>query len=327
MSKESQRKPRSLTTLCLKALLPQAGWRVPRNISPETLKVKNFDLLKSFSRGAAGQLWLARHQKTRELHVIKFVLKDPSGVSSWYQRETMAYENYQQLTEKNPNLVRILQAGRTDGGMWFFYVMEVADDVDNGRNIQPDSYSPRTLLEVIRQQPISWESMLEWMDGLLSGLAFLHKHLVIHQDLKPSNIIFVAGKPKLADVGLLTRVDPYSVRDSSVGTVGYMAPEPQRTFRSDIYSFGKLAYEMMTGLDRLEYPRLPDRFFKQPDRHRWMALNRIICRACEKDPQVRPANVLVLRKEIQRLASMSSRKRLFFSWFSWPVFRRAIAAN
>src|SRR5207248_1292368 len=69
-----------------------------------------------------------------------------------------------------------------------------------------------------------------------------------------SNIIFVGGVPKLADVGLGASMDATM---SFVGTSGFLPPEGSGTPQADIYSLGKVLYEISMGRDRQEFPKLP----------------------------------------------------------------------
>ena len=82
----------------------------------------------------------------------------------------------------------------------------------------------------------------------------MHRHGLVHRDIKPSNIIFVNGIPKLADIGLVARAEATL---SLVGTEGYLPPEGPGTAQADIFSLGKVLYEMATGRDRQEFPELP----------------------------------------------------------------------
>ena len=100
--------------------------------------------------------------------------------------------------------------------------------------------------------------------------------------MKPSNVIFVNGLAKLADIGLVTSVD---ATRSFVGTEGYLPPEGAGTPQADLYSLGKVLYEMSTGCDRKEFPALPPDIATRPDRDALAELNAIVVRACQLDPQ------------------------------------------
>jgi len=75
----------------------------------------------------------------------------------------------------------------------------------------------------------------------------MHSAGLVHRDIKPSNIIFVNGKPKLADIGLVVSLGDAR---SFVGTEGYVPPEGPGTIHADIYSLGKVLYEISTGQGR-----------------------------------------------------------------------------
>ena len=89
------------------------------------------------------------------------------------------------------------------------------------------------------------------------ALAFAHSHNVVHRDIKPDNVMLSAGAASVTDFGVakaLGDASPGTVTSTgvSVGTPAYMAPEqasadPGLDYRADIYAFGVLAYEMLTG--------------------------------------------------------------------------------
>src|SRR5205823_9648654 len=129
---------------------------------------------------------------------------------------------------------------------YFYYVMELADDAikppkseatpsqSSIRNsdfgfpstfdIRHSSlYVPHTLREDLRNHGrLPAERCVEIGLALTSALTHLHKQGLVHRDIKPSNIIFVSGKPKLADIGLVTEAGD---SQSIVGTEGYLPPE------------------------------------------------------------------------------------------------------
>ena len=88
---------------------------------------------------------------------------------------------------------------------------------------------------------------------LADALHYMHQHALTHRDIKPSNIIFVGGVCKLADIGLVAGFGERTF----VGTEGFVPPEGPGTPQADIYSLGKVLYEMSSGKDRMEFPEVP----------------------------------------------------------------------
>src|SRR5207253_9520827 len=101
------------------------------------------------------------------------------------------------------------------------------------RSSTPHSYTPRTLsTELARRGRLAVNECIEIGLRLASALEHLHGHKLVHRDVKPANIIFVGGVPKLADIGLVAEV---SEARSYVGTEGYIPPEGPGTVQADIY--------------------------------------------------------------------------------------------
>src|SRR5204862_7331615 len=124
-------------------------------------------------------------------------------------------------------------------------VMEVGDDARTAQNIVPEDYEPKTLRnELSARGRLPFEECLQVSLSLTSALGHLHKKGLIHRDIKPSNIIFVNGAAKIADIGLVAKIGS---SPSFVGTLGYIPPEGPGSAQADIYSLGKVMYEMSTG--------------------------------------------------------------------------------
>src|SRR5881296_927375 len=97
-----------------------------------------------------------------------------------------------------------------------------------------------------------------------------HEHGLVHRDIKPSNIIFVNGRPRLADIGLVAAA---SEAKSFVGTEGFIPPEGPGAAQADIYSLGKVLYEIATGKDRQSFPEPPTLLADFADRDRFLEFN------------------------------------------------------
>jgi serine/threonine protein kinase len=120
----------------------------------------------------------------------------------------------------------------------------------------PAGYYPRTLASDLKQRgKLPLDECIALGLSLATALEHLHGHGLIHRDIKPSNVIFVNGVPKLADIGLVAQKDSTV---SFVGTRGYFPPEGPGSAQADLYSLGKVLYEISTGLDRRRCAELPE---------------------------------------------------------------------
>jgi serine/threonine protein kinase len=195
--------------------------------------------------------------------------------------------------------VDILQVGRREQAGYFYYVMELADDQDSGQQIDPSRYVPKTLAnELARRQRLPCEECVR-IGVLLSGaLQQLHRSDLLHRDIKPSNIIFVQGIPKLADIGLVTET---TEAKSFVGTEGFVPPEGPGTPQADIYSLGKVLYEISMGRDRCRFPELPTTLAEDPEREQLLALNEIVLKACYGTVSRRYQSAEKMHADLKRL--------------------------
>jgi len=132
---------------------------------------------------------------------------------------------------------------------------------------------------------------------LASALEYLQSHRLIHRDIKPSNIIFVGDIPKLADVGLVTNVAGEGRTLTYVGTEGYIPPEGP----GDVYSLGKVLYEVAMGRDHLQFPDLPTSLVEGANPPGLLELNQIILRACESNATRRYQTATELREALLKL--------------------------
>src|SRR5690606_13420420 len=120
-----------------------------------------------------------------------------------FEREFEAVRRYEPVSRSAEGLVNVLHVGRLENDAGFYYVMELADAVDPAA----ESYRPRTLdHELATRGPLPVAECLEIATSLGRGLAALHRAGLVHRDVKPANIIFVAGRAKLADIGLVGTV-------------------------------------------------------------------------------------------------------------------------
>lgn len=242
--------------------------------------VPDHQLIRLIGEGSSGQVWLASNL-LGTYRAIK-VVHASSGNRKALEREFNGILKYEPLSRQHDGLVDILQVGYNQESGYFYYVMELADDAATGQSFDPQQYVPRTLaLHTTPRKRLPIAECVRLGATLASALGYLHRHGLIHRDIKPSNIIFVNGFPKLADVGLMIGM---AEEKAYVGTEGFIPREGAGTVHADIYSFGKVLYELSTGLDRLKYPELPHDLGTDAEDRELVQFNKIVLKACRTAP-------------------------------------------
>ena len=139
----------------------------------------------------------------------------------------------------HPNIVRVFNV--SFGDRLQYIVMEYVDGI--------------TLKEYIEQQGvINWKEAVHFMGQILAALQHAHDKGIVHQDIKPQNIMLLQdGTIKVTDFGIarFSRVDSNTTSENAIGSVHYISPEQARgemtDDKADIYSVGVVMYEMLTG--------------------------------------------------------------------------------
>lgn len=195
--------------------------------------------------------------------VYRGVLKDNStvAVKNLLNNRGQAEREFKVEVEaigrvRHKNLVRLL--GYCAEGA---HRMLVYEYVDNG-NLEQWIHG-----DVGPSSPLTWEIRMNIILGMAKGLTYLHEGLepkVVHRDVKSSNILLDRQwHPKVSDFGLakLLNSDSSYITTRVMGTFGYVAPEYASTGmlneRSDVYSFGILIMEIITGRNPVDYGRPP----------------------------------------------------------------------
>jgi hypothetical protein len=267
----------------------------------------DYELVRLIGRGAYGDVWLVRDQGGNYF-ACKVVYRESFQNNRPYEREYEGIQKFEPVSRASESQVRILHVGRRDAEGYFYYLMELADDVRPGAAIDAAAYVPKTLKsEMDGRKALPVRECIQIGLSLSAALENLHRHGLIHRDIKPANIIFVQGTPKLADIGLVTDLD---VTISYVGTEGYIPPEGPKSAQADVYSLGKVLYEISTGKDRLEFPELPENFSDLPDWETRLELNAVIIKACETDPRKRYATAQAFHDDLALLSAGKSIRRI-----------------
>ena len=248
---------------------PQTEW---------TEKFPGYTVLgEPFGEGAYGKVWLVRNalgqlQALKEIERAKFADADP------YNREFNGIRNYKPISNQHLGLLYIDHVNRNDRKGYFYYVMELGDALNPGWEEKGEPYQPSVLTSVCGQAVggrLPARECVRIGIALLEALEYLHQQGLVHRDIKPSNIVFVNGRPKLADVGLVRKTGG---EVTYVGTQFYMPPEGPGTYSADIFALGMVLYVISTGKHPRSFSELSTTLVAKPE---FMRLNEIICRACQ----------------------------------------------
>ncbi len=268
--------------------------------------VPDYELLRKIGGGGYGDVWLAR-SVTGLYRAVKIVRRDNFKDERPFLRELAGITRYQEMVAPGtPTQLALLHVGERPDEGWFHYVMELADDAENGREIDPSTYVALTLKELkARRGRLPAADSLRLAVELAQGLAVLHDLRLLHRDIKPSNIILIHGMPKLADLGLVSSSDRTL---TSVGTPDYAPPEGPGSVRADLYSLGRVLYELLTGLPAADFPRIPDDFAGRTDQRQFLELNEVLLKAGNPVPEKRYETAQAMLEDLRFIEAGGSLK-------------------
>ena len=204
-----------------------------------------YEIVSPLGAGGMGEVYRARDTRLGRDVAIKVLhpqtSADPKALARFEQEARVV------AALSHPNLVAIHDVGNVDGTM--FAVMELLEG--------------STLRDRLAAAEIGLVRAVDWALQIAQGLSAAHERGIVHRDLKPENVFITQdGNVKILDFGLARR-DPIERERGAapaptltgagmvLGTVGYLSPEQARGFpadhRSDIFAFGLVFYEVVTG--------------------------------------------------------------------------------
>lgn len=253
-------------------------------------------LLAHCGGGAFGDVYYCEDISGKKM-AVKIISKKKLG-DSW-ERELRGVSNYRKITENAPGLLQIFHVEQDDGT--FFYTMEAADSVSDSE------YIPDTLAYRLRSGAIPQDELYNILSGVFNGIKLIHDSGFAHRDIKPDNILFVKGVPKIADIGLLSSLS--TTMTQLAGTFEFIPPE-ERTAesiessscesrqRNDLYAFGKVVYCAVTGNSPHEYPSTPPDMPLTPVLKYFLRLS---FEMCTKEPEQRMDTISSVAQELSSI--------------------------
>jgi serine/threonine-protein kinase len=254
---------------------------------------ERFTLLEKVGRGGMGVVWRARDEETGQIVALKLLHSAYSDDPEYITRFERELELASRI--KSANVVGVIGYGVRDGTPYL--ALEFVDG--------------QTLRQTLAAHgPYTWDEAKLLLGQVAHGLADAHAAGVFHRDIKPSNILIGSdGVAKIADFGIARGLDLTRVTGTStlLGTPAYLPPEGPQDGRSDLYSLGIVAYELMAGVPPFEGSTFAELLMAHvrlaPDLEKIPAEARpIVGSLLEKDPNARPqsASELIDALEGQR---------------------------
>jgi Tol biopolymer transport system component len=251
-----------------------------------------YEVLALVGTGGMGQVYKARDTRLDRIVAIKVL---PPDAAESPDRRTRFEREARAISQLNhPHICTLHDVGSQDGIQYL--VMEHLEG--------------ETLQSRLAKGPLSFEPALQCAIQIADALDQAHRHGITHRDLKPGNVMLTTSGAKLLDFGLARfRAREGAVADSAaltregalVGTVAYMSPEQlegkEADERSDIFAFGSVLYEMLTGRKAFEGTST-----LEPD-----ALDRLVNTCLAQDPDDRWQSARDLLRELKWIAAGGGR--------------------
>ena len=290
-------------TLALSVRRSVATRKIPLMERPP--KTPGYELIHPpFAEGSYGKVWLARNRagEWRALKAV-YLAKVDNNLEA-YEREFNGIRQYQPISDRHPGLLRVDYVSPQHKNGYFYYVMELADSMERDWERVPAFYQPRDLVTeraLLPRKRLKVKTCVHIGIRLCEALQYLHEQGLTHRDIKPQNIVFVKGQPKLADLGLITGIRPVGHEGTIVGTPGFMPPSPERpgTVAADIYALGMVLYVACTGRVAAFFPEVATTLVSAESPSDFLPLNDIILKACQPQPEDRYSSAAEMRVALE----------------------------
>jgi serine/threonine-protein kinase len=262
----------------------------PSRFAPGVIVAGRYRLVALLGRGGMGEVYRADDLTLDQPVALKFLPEEVAATDTRIAQFHNELRVARQVSHKN--VCRLYDLGEADGRR--FLTMEYVDGEDLSSSLRRfGRMPPDKAVQIARQ--------------LCAGIAAAHEKGVLHRDLKPANVMLDGnGDVRIADFGIATLGEVQG--DGVAGTPQYMAPEllagRPGTTKSDIFALGLILFEVFTGKRAYEAKTLAD--LKQLHDTATLttpssivsdldpAVERVILRCLERDPEKRPASALTV---------------------------------
>jgi len=254
-----------------------------------------FTLLEQIGRGGMGVVWKARDEQTGQTVAVKLLNAAYADQPEYVARFERELELARRIHSKT--VVEVLGYGVRDGTPYL--ALQYVD-------------GPSIRQRLADNGTYSWDDARALLVQVTQGLVDAHAAGVVHRDVKPSNILVgTDGVARLADFGIAKGIDLTRVTGTSalLGTPAYLPPEGAKDERSDLYSLGVVAFELLVGVPPFEGDTFSDVMLAHlrtpPDLSRLpIAARPIVGWLLAKDPNARPQTAAQLLKVLEGKAGV-----------------------
>jgi len=284
------------------------------NLTPGS-KLGPYEIVSLLGAGGMGEVYRARDSRLKRDVAVKVL---PQALSLDADRlRRFEQEALATAALNHPNILAVFDIGTHEGAPY------VVSELLEGE----------TLRERVRGGPLVMRKALDYALQIAHGLAAAHEKGIIHRDLKPDNLFITKdGRVKILDFGLAKLTQPEAGAHTSLatatqateagvvmGTAGYMSPEQVRGVavdpRSDIFSFGAILYEMLSGKRAFHGETSADTMsailkedppdLSETGRNVSPALERIVQHCLEKNPESRFHSASDIAFDLEHLSGTS----------------------
>jgi serine/threonine-protein kinase len=269
-------------------------------------------IVKELGRGAMGAVFVAIQRTLKRKVAVKILPKGSGmkGISS----EQFRHEAESVAVLSHPNILPIFEMGEEEDCRYQIIQLVEGNDLETILNNRARNPVPSQ-----RTMPVA--ECIDIVVQVLDGLEHAHRENVVHQDIKPSNILIEAAskRPLIADFGIAKSLEGEITEDGIVyGSPLYMAPERlsggSSDHRVDIYAVGIMLYKMITGRLPLTESNMMKLLFRKKDGYGAVftclpsaaspridrSLERILLRAIATNPDERYQFCRVLSQDLQK---------------------------